>query len=100
MKIYYDYSKDLIVVEGAQDDFPSKSLSATLAGNKVNVWKADLKTRVVGNLIYSEILDADGNGFASAQECVTYLNQQFSKSEINNGPDYLASTRSILYGST
>lgn len=96
MRIYFDEQRGVIVVAKAKMSFVPGSLSVTFVGDNITIWQPDLETKVVSKLGYQKIKRQNGSGFLSVQECVAYLNEEFSKSVDDNAPDFLASAMEIL----
>jgi len=83
MEVYFDYDGEVIVITGAKKSFPPKSLTVTLDGDELTVWEADGVSRVL-KTNYINILNSLGNSFDNAQLCLSYLQNEFSKSGTGN----------------
>ena len=84
MRVYYDSSRDVLIVEGSKQVYPAKALRVTYEEDIVSVWQAEGNTRVL-KAPYNQVQRRDGSLFANASELVAYLEFEFSKIATING---------------
>lgn len=85
--VFYDADRDSIFVSTWGVPFPDRSLVASRAGDLVTIKIANIGVDVVKAKHYSVFRNEAGNGFASAELVVQYLDAEFSQSDRTSGGD-------------
>lgn len=82
MKIYYDDTRDLIIIEGLKQVFAPKSLTAVIINNKVAIRLINDTVNIIGPVDFTKIQDASGATLNSILSTHTYLLSEFAKDGI------------------
>jgi hypothetical protein len=86
-RIYYDSDRQVIVVGGVEQVFPPRALRVIATGDLMGIWLADNMTRIVQDR-YDRLARESGGTFATAQECLDYLNAEFDKAPAGADPNF------------
>lgn len=79
IKIFFDETKQGIVVTRAGQFFAPRSLTVTFAGSKITIWQPDNITKIVEGFPFTEVVGGDNQNFSTIQDCVSYLEEEFAK---------------------
>ena len=82
MKIYYDDTRDLIIIEGLKQVFAPQSLTAVVVNNKIAIRLINDTLNIVGPVEFSKIQDRNGATLNSILSTHTYLLDEFAKDGI------------------
>jgi hypothetical protein len=76
VRIFSDQAKNIAYIEGVCEAFTG-SLIAANQGDNISIYHSGLSLFEVNGMPYTQITDAQGNGFGSVQDCLNYLQQLF-----------------------
>jgi hypothetical protein len=89
MRVWYDDTADLIVIEGLKQVFPALSLKAVMINNRIGINVINDASSVVMPMRYTRYSDQNGNPFPNILECLTYLINCFAMSEKFTDTDFV-----------
>lgn len=96
MKIFYDDTRDLIIIEGLKQVFAPQSLVAVVVNNKIAIRLINETVNILGPVEFNTIQDKNGTTRNNILNTHQYLLGEFAKSGIPDDLDLVSIFESNL----